>query len=153
MAQLMNKNYRSSKEDCDRAIVQASEQANEQAESSRWLGVYMRVQQQQIEQERTIKSPTLPVLTPHETHTHRLIKTTQVPTNVKAYYRKARACQALHQHEEAIQACDMGLAAAEMAMAGGGDIEKEAAAQKELRAIRENVRTFHVRACVGGKCQ
>lgn len=28
MAQLMNKNYRSCKEDCDRAIVQASEQAS-----------------------------------------------------------------------------------------------------------------------------
>lgn len=60
--------------------------------------------------------------------------TCQAPTNVKAYYRKARACQALHQHKEAIEACEAGLKAAQVA---GGDVE---AASKDLRAVRDKVR-------------
>ncbi len=53
----------------------------------------------------------------------------QVPTNVKAYYRKARACQALHQHEEVVQICDAGLRAAAAAATGE--------ASTELRALRD----------------
>lgn len=120
MAQLMNQNYRSCKDDCDRAILQVKQQQYETMYHRLYSPSHMHA---------CVAEADLSLFS------HPRVRVSQVPLNVKAYYRKARACQALHQHEEAIQACEAGLKAARLA---GGDVE---AASQDLRAVRDKVRT------------